>query len=101
MDFVEYVFIFENKGEAIGVTLHHPHGQIYAYPFIPPRPAKELEAARLYRSQNEDRCLHCDLLSGEHEDGRRVEGRAYHGFRPVLRPFPLRGTPLRGAARHP
>src|ERR1041385_7228857 len=33
---VEYVFIFENKGKEIGVTLSHPHGQIYAYPFIPP-----------------------------------------------------------------
>src|SRR5207302_398892 len=29
---VKYVFIFENRGEEIGVTLHHPHGQIYAYP---------------------------------------------------------------------
>lgn len=29
-DFVEYVFVFENKGEAVGVTLPHPHGQIYA-----------------------------------------------------------------------
>lgn len=37
LEFVKYAFIFENKGEAIGVTLHHPHGQIYAYPFIPPR----------------------------------------------------------------
>ena len=36
---VEYVYVFENRGEAIGVTLHHPHGQIYAYPFIPPIPA--------------------------------------------------------------
>ncbi|MFY9235468.1 MAG: hypothetical protein WAO58_13530 [Fimbriimonadaceae bacterium] len=34
-DDVEYVFIFENKGAEIGVTLSHPHGQIYAYPFIP------------------------------------------------------------------
>ncbi|MDF2703930.1 MAG: galactose-phosphate uridylyltransferase, partial [Rubrobacteraceae bacterium] len=33
LGYVDYVFIFENKGEAIGVTLHHPHGQIYAYPF--------------------------------------------------------------------
>ena len=47
-DFVDYVFIFENKGEAIGVTLHHPHGQIYCYPFIPPRPKTELDAAREY-----------------------------------------------------
>ncbi len=34
---VHQVFPFENRGEAIGVTLHHPHGQIYAYPYIPPR----------------------------------------------------------------
>ncbi len=34
---VEQVFCFENRGEEIGVTLHHPHGQIYAYPFVTPR----------------------------------------------------------------
>jgi UDPglucose--hexose-1-phosphate uridylyltransferase len=90
VDFVEYVFIFENKGEAIGVTLHHPHGQIYAYPFIPPRPAKELEAARAYRSQNQSRCLHCDLLSHEHEDGRRLvaKGKHFTAFVPFYAHFP-------------
>src|SRR4029079_19102421 len=36
-DEVDYVFIFENRGKEIGVTLTHPHGQIYAFPFIPPR----------------------------------------------------------------
>jgi galactose-1-phosphate uridylyltransferase len=41
---VDYVFIFENKGTVIGVTLEHPHGQIYAYPFIPIIPARELAA---------------------------------------------------------
>ncbi len=34
---VEQVFCFENRGAEIGVTLHHPHGQIYAYPFVTPR----------------------------------------------------------------
>lgn len=43
---VEYVFIFENKGKEIGVTLSHPHGQIYAYPFIPPTLSMELESER-------------------------------------------------------
>ena len=37
---VEQVFIFENRGEEIGVTLHHPHGQIYAYPFVTPTTEK-------------------------------------------------------------
>jgi UDPglucose--hexose-1-phosphate uridylyltransferase len=43
LDDVAYVFPFENRGVEVGVTLHHPHGQIYAYPFVPPVPARELE----------------------------------------------------------
>jgi UDPglucose--hexose-1-phosphate uridylyltransferase len=41
---VRQVFPFENRGEAIGVTLHHPHGQIYAYPFVTPRTQRTLAA---------------------------------------------------------
>ncbi len=37
IDGVVQVFPFENRGQEIGVTLHHPHGQIYSYPFIAPR----------------------------------------------------------------
>ena len=90
LDYVDYVFIFENKGEAIGVTLHHPHGQIYAFPFVPPRPKKELEAGRNYLLENEDRCLHCDLLVGEHEDGRRViaKGEHFTAFIPFYAHYP-------------
>jgi UDPglucose--hexose-1-phosphate uridylyltransferase len=90
LDYVDYVFIFENKGEAIGVTLHHPHGQIYAYPFVPPRPKKELEAAGVHGLQNEDRCLHCDLLAGEHEDGRRLiaKGEHFTAFIPFYAHYP-------------
>ncbi len=89
LPYVEYVFIFENKGEAIGVTLHHPHGQIYAYPFVPPRPKKELEAAREHRDGTGN-CLHCDLLAGELEDGRRVvaEGEHFVAFVPFYAHFP-------------
>ncbi len=71
LDFVKYVFIFENKGEAIGVTLHHPHGQIYAYPFIPPRIATELAQSALHHKQT-GRCLICDIQSEERSDGRRI-----------------------------
>jgi UDPglucose--hexose-1-phosphate uridylyltransferase len=64
---VEYVFIFENRGVEVGVTLHHPHGQIYAYPFLPPVPKLELAAdARL------GGCASCELLRRELADGRRV-----------------------------
>jgi UDPglucose--hexose-1-phosphate uridylyltransferase len=88
---VRYVFIFENKGEAIGVTLHHPHGQIYGFPFIPPRPAKELQAAREYGEQNDGSCLHCDVLAQEQEDGRRVvvKGEHFTAFIPFYAHFPF------------
>jgi UDPglucose--hexose-1-phosphate uridylyltransferase len=69
--FVEYVFIFENKGEVIGVTLGHPHGQIYAFPFIPPKIQRELDSAARHRERT-GRCLFCDLLAAERDDGRRI-----------------------------
>jgi len=61
---VRYVFIFENRGEQVGVTLHHPHGQIYAYPFVPPVAAIELR-----RSGG---CLLCQLIDDERKGRRRV-----------------------------
>ena len=88
---VAYVFIFENKGEAIGVTLHHPHGQIYGFPFVPPVPARELQAAREYRERTGGACLHCEVLAQEHEDGRRVVAKGEHftAFVPFYAHFPF------------
>lgn len=71
LPFVDYVFIFENKGEAIGVTLHHPHGQVYAFPFVPPRVARELQQSLAHKEQT-GRCLICDITCEEQRDGRRV-----------------------------
>jgi UDPglucose--hexose-1-phosphate uridylyltransferase len=71
IDIVKYVFIFENKGEAIGVTLNHPHGQIYGYPCVPPKVARELEQSLAY-SRKTSRCLMCDITTEEKRDGRRL-----------------------------
>jgi len=71
LDYVKYVFIFENKGASVGVTLHHPHGQIYAYPFVPPRVAKELEQSRSFQEET-GRCLLCDIIKEERREGRRI-----------------------------
>lgn len=49
---VQYVFIFENKGQEIGVTLDHPHGQIYGYPFLPPVVAEEIRSEHEYWLEN-------------------------------------------------
>jgi UDPglucose--hexose-1-phosphate uridylyltransferase len=64
---VDYVMIFENRGVEVGVTLHHPHGQVYGYPFLPPVPERERAAdARM------GGCAVCSLVASELGDGRRV-----------------------------
>ena len=70
-EFVKYVFIFENKGEEVGVTLHHPHGQIYAYPFVPPVVQKELDQCSRY-FEKEGRCLMCDIVDKESRFEERI-----------------------------
>jgi UDPglucose--hexose-1-phosphate uridylyltransferase len=98
---VEQVFCFENRGEAIGVTLHHPHGQIYAYPFVTPRTRHMLDAARRYRERTW-RNLFADVLAEEQRAGVRVVRRTEHwtAFVPAaarwpveLRLFPNRQVP--------
>jgi UDPglucose--hexose-1-phosphate uridylyltransferase len=68
---VKYVYIFENKGEEVGVTLHHPHGQIYALPFVPPFAQAELDASREHVAAR-GQCLHCSELTLEASGPRRV-----------------------------
>ncbi len=68
---VAYVFPFENRGVEVGVTLHHPHGQIYAYPMVPPVPARELEQQRAYYDQH-GRGLLADLIDQEIGEGSRL-----------------------------
>jgi UDPglucose--hexose-1-phosphate uridylyltransferase len=68
---VRYVFVFENRGEAIGVTLSHPHGQIYAYPFIPPVLQREL-ASESAHFRKTGRCLYCDVIANEQGGERTV-----------------------------
>ncbi len=70
-DYVKYIYIFENKGKEIGVTLSHPHGQIYAYPFVPPIPEREIKAARNHFAKT-GRDLYGDIVQQEIEDGRRI-----------------------------
>lgn len=72
-----YVLPFENRGEAIGVTLHHPHGQIYAYDDIPARPLRELKTAAQYRTRT-GHCVECDVVAAEIEDGRRIIAEGEH-----------------------
>jgi UDPglucose--hexose-1-phosphate uridylyltransferase len=74
---VRHVYCFENRGEEVGVTLHHPHGQVYAFPFVPPRTSRLLARARAHRRRS-GRNLFDDLVASELADGRRVVARSDH-----------------------
>ncbi len=89
-DYVKYVFIFENKGRVIGVTLDHPHGQIYAFPFVPPRIEKELESSKNFYDKSKD-CLFCKITEREKKDKVRVimENDDHIAFLPFYAKWPF------------
>ena len=76
-DGVEQVFCFENRGHEIGVTLSHPHGQIYAYPYVSPRTARHAARAAEHHAAT-GRDLLGDVLTAEQRSGRRVIWRGEH-----------------------
>jgi UDPglucose--hexose-1-phosphate uridylyltransferase len=82
---VEQVFPFENRGEAIGVTLHHPHGQIYAYPYITPRTQKLIASIESYGPT-----LFADILAFEQQSDRVIlRGEHFTAFVPFAARWPL------------
>jgi len=86
---VEQVFCFENRGQEIGVTLSHPHGQIYAYPFVTPRTARMLAMAGQYQ-RDTGRNLFDDVLAAELADGSRtvISGEHWTAFVPHAAHWP-------------
>jgi UDPglucose--hexose-1-phosphate uridylyltransferase len=84
---VQQVFCFENRGEEIGVTLAHPHGQIYGYSFLPPRTVAMMEQARKHKGNN----LFAELLDAEVDDGSRIVARTdlFTAFVPFAARWPV------------
>jgi len=88
-ELMQFVYVFENTGVAIGVTMPHPHGQIYSFPFIPPLIQRELDGAREhYQARKEN--LYLRLLDEELKDGRRIVASNQHfvAFVPFAARFP-------------
>ncbi|MFT4082060.1 MAG: galactose-1-phosphate uridylyltransferase [Nocardioides sp.] len=82
---VEHVFCFENRGEAIGVTLGHPHGQIYGYPYIPPRARAVIGSLEQYGPG-----LFADILASERAGERVVlSGEHWTAFVPFAARWPI------------
>ena len=86
---VKYVLPFENRGAEVGVTLHHPHGQIYAYPVVPPVPARMQELGAQHYAKC-GRGILQDMIDDERRDGRRIvyEGTDAIAFVPVCARYP-------------
>jgi UDPglucose--hexose-1-phosphate uridylyltransferase len=82
---VEQVFVFENRGAAIGVTLPHPHGQVYGYPYVTPHTSRLLEQIDGYGT-----ALFADILKSE-ADGPRVllAGEHWTAFVPFAARWPI------------
>ncbi|WP_314326527.1 galactose-1-phosphate uridylyltransferase [Paenarthrobacter ilicis] len=89
---IKQVFPFENRGADIGVTLHHPHGQIYAYPYVTPRAAQLGAVARKYYDDVDAKeTLQASLLRAEREDGSRMilEAEHFSAYVPFAARWPL------------
>lgn len=86
---IKYVFPFENRGELVGVTMPHPHGQIYGYSFLPKKLQLETSAAKEYYREKHS-CLFCSLLENERREGKRIVFRNDHFtvFLPFFTEYP-------------
>ena len=86
---VKYIFEFENKGEEVGVTIHHPHGQLYAYSFIPVKIREELDNSKKYFKQTGNN-LFADLNKAEKKHKKRVvfENKSFIAYIPYFTDYP-------------
>jgi len=66
-----YILIFKNHGEAAGASLEHTHSQLIALPIVPRQVREEVDSARRYY-QEKERCIFCDIIRQERDDGTRV-----------------------------
>lgn len=82
---IEQVFPFENRGVEIGVTLHHPHGQIYGYPYVPQRIRRICASVEEHGGS-----LFADILDSERQGPRvLIEGEHFTAFVPFAARWPV------------
>lgn len=89
-DFVKYVFIFENRGKEVGASLPHPHGQIYAFPFLPKRIQVKIEAMEKWYKEKKQ-CAICQIVDNELEKEQRIvyETKSFIALVPFYARFPF------------
>ncbi len=86
---IKYIFEFENRGEEVGVTMPHPHGQLYAYSFIPAKIKEELSNCKKYFKEHQKN-LFADLNAAEKKHKKRVvfENRSFIAYIPYFTDYP-------------
>ncbi len=101
LNYIQHIAPFENRGEEIGVTLSHPHGQIYAYSYLPPRVQGMLAVALKYHTRT-GRVLMDDVVAREIKDEIRIVARnsEWIAFVPYAAryPFEIHVAPLHPVA---
>ena len=87
---IKYIFEFENRGEEVGVTIPHPHGQLYAYSFVPLKIREELENCKKYYKENGNN-LFADLNKAEKKYGKRMvyENKTFIAYIPYFTDYPF------------
>jgi UDPglucose--hexose-1-phosphate uridylyltransferase len=84
-----YGLIFKNVGAAAGASIEHAHSQLIATPIVPVNVVEELHGSREY-FHSHGRCVFCDMLTQESQDGSRVvlESPGFLAFCPFASSFP-------------
>lgn len=86
---IKYVFIFENRGDVVGVTMPHPHGQMYGYSFVPKKIQLETESAKEFLVEK-GKCIFCEMLEQELAFEKRIifQNEAFTVFLPFFTEYP-------------
>ncbi|OJV24178.1 MAG: galactose-1-phosphate uridylyltransferase [Bacteroidetes bacterium 37-13] len=87
---IKYIFEFENRGEEVGVTIHHPHGQLYAYSWLPQKIETELTNCKNYFKQNGSN-LFADMNAAEKQYKKRIiaENKSFLCYIPYFTDYPF------------
>jgi UDPglucose--hexose-1-phosphate uridylyltransferase len=87
---IKFIYEFENRGEEVGVTIHHPHGQLYAFSFVPSKIRTELENCKKYYRKNGTN-LFADLNAAEKKHKHRIvfENKNFIAYIPYFTDYPF------------
>ncbi|MDM7275630.1 MAG: galactose-1-phosphate uridylyltransferase [Thermoprotei archaeon] len=90
-DYAKYLLWFRNKGVEIGVSLTHPHSQVYVTPFTPVKVERELTNSKRYTIESGGKCLFCNIINVEESEKKRIlySNKSWVAFMPFYAHWPF------------